>query len=67
MRESVNLDHFEDEEEEEKENFRPNKKFDVDFEAQKLSSKEEELMQKAKDLENEMRQIRQAKVDVVVR
>ncbi len=37
------------------------------MEAKKLSSKEEELLKKARDLENEMRQIRQAKVDVVVR
>ena len=39
----------------------------IELEAQKISSKEEELLKKARDLENEMRQIRQAKVDVVVR
>lgn len=32
-----------------------------------MSTKEEELMRKAKELENEMRQVRQAKVEVVVR
>ncbi len=37
------------------------------MEARNLSSKEEELLKKARDLENEMRQIRQAKVEVVVR
>ena len=30
----------------------------IDFEVKKISSKEEELLKKAKDLENEMRQIR---------
>jgi hypothetical protein len=39
----------------------------IDLEARNLSSKEEELLKKARDLENEMRQIRQAKVEVVVR
>lgn len=39
----------------------------IEIEAKKISSKEEELMRKAKDLENEMKAIRQAKIDVVVK
>ena len=39
----------------------------IDVEAKQISSKEEELLKKARDLENEMRAIRQAKLDVVVR
>jgi hypothetical protein len=40
---------------------------EVEFEAKKLMSKEEELMKKARDLENEMLQIKQAKVDMLIR
>ncbi len=39
----------------------------IEFEAKKIMSKEEELMKKARDLENEMLQIKQAKVDMVIR
>lgn len=39
----------------------------IDFEVKKISSKEEELLKKARDLENEMRLIRQAKIEVVVK
>lgn len=39
----------------------------MEFQAKKISTKEEELLQKAKELENEMKQIRLAKVEVVVR
>ena len=40
---------------------------EVEYEAKKLMSKEEELMKKARDLENEMLQIKQAKVDMLIR
>ncbi|CDW84117.1 UNKNOWN [Stylonychia lemnae] len=39
----------------------------IDYEVKKISTAEEELMKRARDLENEMRQIRQAKLDVVVK
>jgi len=39
----------------------------IEFEAKKIMSKEEELMKKARDLENEMLQIKHAKVDMVIR
>jgi hypothetical protein len=39
----------------------------VEEEVRKISSKEEELRRKARDLENEMMQIREAKVDVILR
>ena len=37
------------------------------MQVKKISSKEEELMKKAKDLENEMKAIKKAKVDLVVK
>ena len=39
----------------------------IEFEVNKINSKEDELLKKAKDLENEMKQIRLAKMDVVVK
>ena len=39
----------------------------IDYEAKKIMTKEEELMKKARDLENEMLQIKQAKVDMLIR
>jgi hypothetical protein len=39
----------------------------IEYETKKILSKEEELMKKARDLENEMLQIKQAKVDMVIR
>ena len=39
----------------------------IEDQSKEISSKEEELMRKAKDLENEMMQIKQAKIDVVVK
>jgi hypothetical protein len=39
----------------------------IEFEAKTISCKEEELMRKAQDLENEMKAVRQAKIDVIVR
>jgi hypothetical protein len=39
----------------------------IEYEAKKILNKEEELMKKARDLEHEMLQIKQAKVDMVIR
>ena len=39
----------------------------LEYETKKILNKEEELMKKARDLENEMLQIKQAKVDMVIR
>lgn len=39
----------------------------IEYEVKKISTAEEELLKKARDLENEMRMIRQAKLDVVVK
>lgn len=39
----------------------------VESEAKKLSTREEELLRKARELENEMRQVRLEKVEVVIR
>ena len=39
----------------------------IDSFARKISTKEEELLKKARDLENEMKAVKQAKVDIVVK
>ena len=39
----------------------------IEYEAKKIMSKQEEFMNKARDLENEMLQIKQAKVDMLIR
>ena len=39
----------------------------IDYDTKEINSKEEELLRKARDLENEMKAIRLAKIEVVVR
>ena len=39
----------------------------IDYDTKQINSKEEELLRKARDLENEMKAIRLAKIEVVVR
>mmetsp|Transcript_34263 Transcript_34263/g.33501 ORF Transcript_34263/g.33501 Transcript_34263/m.33501 type:complete len:128 (+) Transcript_34263:240-623(+) len=43
------------------------KNLGIDFQVKKISTQEEELLKKARDLENEMKAVRQAKMDVVVK
>ena len=39
----------------------------IDYDTKEINSKEEVLLRKARDLENEMKAIRLAKIEVVVR
>ena len=39
----------------------------IDYDTKEINSKEVELLRKARDLENEMKAIRLAKIEVVVR